>query len=638
MLHTKYKTNSPMRCKNLGFAIPLGSIAALLLLISLFFILPWQGDTTVHAIDNISSSGSSSDNNSDIDIMPTADSPSISLSYSGSSELSGSGSVSDGESSAVVSMSSDITVNATLINSYNLQIASGVSTTESTNPTYLAGPTTIIPIDNTSNPNGISSVEGLVDNTWGYSWNNGSYKGVSNSNVSIESANVGNTNNGTVSFTKPLTFAAKFSKDANAGHYKTKVNLLLTATPKTLTTYSITYNANGGDTSSIPSEQSISNYNDSYTFTIPDTKPTRSGYEFTGWSTTSTSSVAYQPGGSITLQASSPSQTLYAKWNQIYTRTLSFNANNGSGAPNSVSCSSTTTNCSVIIPFTVPTRSGYTFLGWGTSSSATSAAYQPGDSIVLTANTTLYAIWFNLGFTLKSGFNTISYMDQMTSSICSSATIGEYKDLIDRRDNSVYRIVKFKDNKCWMTQNLKIINRTISYADSDITSGSFTVPASSVVGFNNDTRSNAYISGNTGYYTWCAATAGSCSSSGEATASICPKGWKLPTGGTSGNTDFYNLFKNMNLTISNSLATNRNTDWGVGDLAKAQSTPYNFGFAGYVDNGSLNGAAARGGWWSRTAGSSSAAYALYINSSLISPGNLGDSRRYGYAVRCVAQS
>lgn len=68
--------------------------------------------------------------------------------------------------------------------------------------------------------------------------------------------------------------------------------------------------------------------------------------------------------------------------------TLTYNANGGSGAPSSASNVTSTT-----ISSTVPTRSGYDFLGWSTSSSATNATYVAGDTIELSANTTLYAVW-----------------------------------------------------------------------------------------------------------------------------------------------------------------------------------------------------------------------------------------------------
>lgn len=40
-----------------------------------------------------------------------------------------------------------------------------------------------------------------------------------------------------------------------------------------------------------------------------------------------------------------------------------------------------------------PTKTGYTFLGWGTSSTATTASYQPGGSYTSNSAVTLYAIW-----------------------------------------------------------------------------------------------------------------------------------------------------------------------------------------------------------------------------------------------------
>ena len=44
---------------------------------------------------------------------------------------------------------------------------------------------------------------------------------------------------------------------------------------------------------------------------------------------------------------------------------------------------------------TIPTKSEYDFLGWSTSSTATTASYQPGETITVTSSgtTTLYAVW-----------------------------------------------------------------------------------------------------------------------------------------------------------------------------------------------------------------------------------------------------
>lgn len=159
------------------------------------------------------------------------------------------------------------------------------------------------------------------------------------------------------------------------------------------------YNANGG--SGAPSTQSDSIYassaSGSKSFTISSTKPTKSGYTFLGWSTSSgASSASYQPGSAISVSYGS-SKTLYAVWEQTkYTSTLNFSANGGSGAPSSLTDTHTSTSAHTFtIPSTKPTKSGFVFLGWSESSTATSASYQPGSTISVAYNgtKTLYAVW-----------------------------------------------------------------------------------------------------------------------------------------------------------------------------------------------------------------------------------------------------
>ena len=72
------------------------------------------------------------------------------------------------------------------------------------------------------------------------------------------------------------------------------------------------------------------------------------------------------------------------------TFTITYNANGGTGEP----ASQTKTNGKALtLSSTKPTRQGYTFLGWATSSGASSAQYNPGSSFTTDANTTLYAVW-----------------------------------------------------------------------------------------------------------------------------------------------------------------------------------------------------------------------------------------------------
>ena len=154
----------------------------------------------------------------------------------------------------------------------------------------------------------------------------------------------------------------------------------------TPTVYTVSYNANGG--SGAPAAQKkVSGQN----ITLSSTKPTRSStsssctitynanggsvsptsatssrtttYSFKNWNTASGGNgTAYAAGGSYTANANA---TLYAQWT-----------------------SSTGAYKAVTLP--TPTRSGYKFVGWSTSSTATSGttgSYTP------TGNVTLYAIW-----------------------------------------------------------------------------------------------------------------------------------------------------------------------------------------------------------------------------------------------------
>lgn len=154
----------------------------------------------------------------------------------------------------------------------------------------------------------------------------------------------------------------------------------------TAKTYTVSYNANGG--SGAPSSQTKT-YGS--TLTLSSTKPTRSGYTFKGWGTSaSDTSVDYNAGGNYT---SNSAITLYAIWEK--TLTLSYNANGGTGAPNSASENiyNATTSKAFTISSTIPTRTGYSFLGWGTTAGATSATYSAGASVTLSDNLTLYAVW-----------------------------------------------------------------------------------------------------------------------------------------------------------------------------------------------------------------------------------------------------
>lgn len=146
--------------------------------------------------------------------------------------------------------------------------------------------------------------------------------------------------------------------------------------------YKISYNANGG--SGAPSSQTKWY---STNITLSSTKPTRTGYSFKGWGTSSSdTTVDYNPGATY---SSNAAITLYAIW-KANTYTVSYNANGGSGAPSS---QTKTYGKTLTLSSTKPTRTNYNFKGWGTSSSSTTASYQPGGSYTANSKITLYAIW-----------------------------------------------------------------------------------------------------------------------------------------------------------------------------------------------------------------------------------------------------
>lgn len=72
------------------------------------------------------------------------------------------------------------------------------------------------------------------------------------------------------------------------------------------------------------------------------------------------------------------------------TYTISFDANGGSGAPEN---QTKNYDVDLTLSTTEPTRSGYTFQGWGTSATDTSVDYTAGGTYTANASDTLYAIW-----------------------------------------------------------------------------------------------------------------------------------------------------------------------------------------------------------------------------------------------------
>lgn len=193
-----------------------------------------------------------------------------------------------------------------------------------------------------------------------------------------------------------VTFGLSFNSSGGTSTYLSITGG--TALPEPETDYTLSYNANGG--TSAPGAQTGSSTTGSYTFTVASGVPTWENHTFLGWATTSgATAAAYSAGDTITLQKNSPSQTLYAVWQEdaIPTDyTLSYDANGGTDAPAADTASTTEASHTFTVASAEPTWENHTFLGWADAATADTAAYQGGEEITLYAAApakTLYAVW-----------------------------------------------------------------------------------------------------------------------------------------------------------------------------------------------------------------------------------------------------
>ena len=163
------------------------------------------------------------------------------------------------------------------------------------------------------------------------------------------------------------------------------------------------------------------------------TATAKTGYSFGGWYATSNlSGTAISASATITLPAMGVDGIeRYAKFN-VGSFKINFNANGGTAG--------TTTSGTAYYntPFDIPasanpSRTGFAFLGWSTSSTATAAEYQSGTSIpAATINSwyntdkTLYAVWKATSFNVNiySAYDEFTHQgDYLIGTVGGTATI-----------------------------------------------------------------------------------------------------------------------------------------------------------------------------------------------------------------------
>jgi uncharacterized protein (TIGR02145 family) len=211
--------------------------------------------------------------------------------------------------------------------------------------------------------------------------------------------------------------------------------------------------------------------------------------------------------------------------------------------------------------------------------------------------------------------------------------------VIDARDNNTYWIQKMADGKCWMLTNLAYAGggantygdaKTITNSNTaDYANPYYMIPTgSNVTSGTTNPSTSTEGTGQYGYlYNWCAAMGAQTSTSACANAttpapntsiSICPSGWRLPTGGSSGE------FAALNTAINSGSIS---SDSG---LRSSWLAMYSGSWiTGISDQGNI------GYYWSSTQATAGLGYYLYFDSGYVNLAGLYN-KRYGFAARCVA--
>ncbi len=224
------------------------------------------------------------------------------------------------------------------------------------------------------------------------------------------------------------------------------------------------------------------------------------------------------------------------------------------------------------------------------------------------------------------------------SAVADKTTVIPAHTMIDVRDGEAYKVKKLADGKCWMTENLRLEDATLTSADTNIPAGkTIQLPPSSIMGWCNGNSSNCYEqllvlnyedAGNVAhpeygsYYNWYTATAtyGKRSTTTDTNYSICPAGWRLPKGGPSG--EFKELY-----------------DAGYdtpAELLRDVGGPH-FVLSGAREAGSTQSTGEIGRWWSSTPTTDQKrAYRFYVSSSVVQPSdpNIYGKHR-GLSIRCI---
>lgn len=167
-------------------------------------------------------------------------------------------------------------------------------------------------------------------------------------------------------------------------------------------TFTVTFNSNGG--SAVPSQTVKAGEK-----AVKPANPTKSGCTFSGWYSDSALTTQYNFNSAVTANI-----TLYAKWTtssggggyvppSTYSITYDGNGNTAGTAPSDSKSYQSGTEVTVLAADSTFVRDNKVLSGWNTKADGTGTPYQAGDVFIITANTTLYAQWSDMGNISISG-------------------------------------------------------------------------------------------------------------------------------------------------------------------------------------------------------------------------------------------
>ncbi len=340
---------------------------------------------------------------------------------------------------------------------------------------------------------------------------------------------------------------------------------------------------------------------------------------------------------------------------QEVTYTLKYDANGGTGAPTTQTGVSSTGSYEFTLSSDVPVWGNKSFMGWRDSVlDSGDQIYQPGQFYTaFETDVTLYAIWDDGGSEPGGGTTLQGWTG------CSSLGVNETIVLNDARDGQSYTVGKFymdsahdvTNARCWIMQDLNLgaieFVTDLNSSNTNISSG-VTIPATTFNSWIKTSTVNSYTepvvmliteaTSETGsiidaygnkygaLYNFAATSAGTYNfaedaGAGNAQYDLCPSGWRLPTGGASG--EFAQL-----ITLGNGVTSSV-------DGATVLQRDLGFSLSGlFFNTAPITHQGAEGHSWASTFGDASHMSTADYYTASVYP-NSSSGRSDGHSIRCI---